>query len=90
MTDPLPALAYDPSAAPDDQRHQALTYAHRAEWLNFSHVTPGRPSARRWVVTVDGRTRSLYRDEVMPYVTGIADARGSGHAFPVREDTPPA
>ncbi len=81
----------DPDAHPDEQRYQALTFADDREWLSFVHVTPGRPADRRYVITINGTPRTLRAEEVLPYVTGLADARGVGHhLFPDRrEDTTP-
>lgn len=88
MTDPPPV---DPDAHPDDQRYQALTFADDNGWLSFERVTPGRPAQRRYVIEVDGSSRLLRPEDVLPYVTGLADARGVGHAlFPTRKDTPPS
>lgn len=80
---------FDPEALPHDQRHQALTNADELGWLSFQHITPGRPSVRRYVIEVGGLVVLLRPGDVLPYVRGHADARGAGHLFPMREDTPP-
>jgi hypothetical protein len=82
--------AIDPTARPDDQRFQALTYADAQGWLSFEHVTPGRPVESRYVITVAGVRRRLHPDAVLPYVQGHADARDLPALFPNREDEPPA
>lgn len=81
-------LPVDPAAEIDDQRYQALTFAHDQGWIAFEHVTPGPRSERRWVVSVPKlpALRELRPDAVIPYVTGLADANGKGHLFPTRED----
>lgn len=71
----------DPNAHPDDQRHQALTFADAQGWLTFAYVTPGGRARRRYVVQINGLTRKLAADAVLPYVTGLADARGAAHLF---------
>jgi hypothetical protein len=87
----------DPHAHPNDQAHQALTYADAQGWLVFRHVTAARRQdsrLRRYVIAVPAapgqpeRVRELAPTAVLPYVTGLADARGHGHLFPPREDTP--
>lgn len=88
--DPAPAHIVDPAALPDDQRHQALTYADEQGWLHFRHVTPGRPSERRYVIEVAGVVRLLPPAEVLPYVRGQCDARDRPDLMPPREDTPPS
>lgn len=78
----------DPDATPDDQRHQALTFADDAGWLTFRYITPDRPSVRRYVIEVaEGVEERLPPDEVLPYVRGQAHARGVYNLFPPREDT---
>lgn len=84
MSAPLPV---DPAGSLDDQRYQALTYADQRGWIRFDHVSPGRLSQRRWVISVlggrtPGRRRDLHPDWVLPYVAGLADAHGAGHLFP--------
>lgn len=81
-------LPVDPDAHLDDQRHQALTYADGQQWLAFEHVTPGNRATRRYVIEIAGRPRLLRADDVLPYVTALADAHGAGHLFPDREDRP--
>jgi len=93
-----PVSPVDPTAHPNDQAHQALTYAHDQGWLMFRHTIPAnRPlgTPRRYVIAVSAepddltaRVRELVPAAVLPYVTGLADARGHGHLFPAREDTP--
>lgn len=97
MTEPLPGAPswsvspIDENAHPEDQRYQALTFADDNGWLAFENVTPGRPAERRYVIEVNGHPRVLRPDAVLPYVMGLADARGVGHAlFGNREDTPPS
>lgn len=89
--------AYDPSAHPDEQAYQALTYADKHGWAIFEHITAGKPSERRHVVTATPLTppdpdhmpvtRHLPTAAVLPWVRALADVRGMGHLFPDREDT---
>jgi hypothetical protein len=86
---PTPGAAYDLDARPDDQRHQALTYADTRQWLTFVRTTGERPSTRRYVIRLNtGTERQLRPEQVIAYVTAIADLLGHGPAFPEREDTP--
>lgn len=81
----------DRTAHPDEQAYQALTYADGQGWLAFEHMTPGRPSERRYVMTVApitghrnvGQHRELPAAAVLPFVAALADVRGVGHLFPL-------
>jgi hypothetical protein len=88
-------MPVDPDASPSDQAYQALTFAAGREWLIFKYVTAGGPRTREYVIEKVVTTqpeetieRRLRIEQVLPYVTGLADARASGYLFPQREEPP--